>query len=70
MSSQPATTPAAVFLSYARENAEKARSIATAWRAFGVGARGARSFEFGVLSLGLADSRVPRTEMPSRRIVT
>src|SRR5215216_7867823 len=36
MSSQPATTPAGVFLSYAREDSEAARSIAAALRAFGV----------------------------------
>ncbi len=37
MSSQPATTPpAAVFLSYAREDSEAARRIADALRAFGV----------------------------------
>src|SRR4051812_25499150 len=36
MSSQSATTPGAVFLSYAREDSEAARRIAGALRAFGV----------------------------------
>src|SRR5436853_3806656 len=36
MSSPPPTTPAAVFLSYAREDTGAARRIADALRAFGV----------------------------------
>src|SRR3954470_10926333 len=36
MSSPPASTPKAVFLSYAREDSEAARRIANALRAFGV----------------------------------
>src|SRR3954464_11573067 len=36
MSSQQATTPGAVFLSYAREDSEAARRLADALRAFGV----------------------------------
>src|SRR5437763_12811984 len=36
MSSQPATTPKAVFLSYAREDSDPARRIADALRGFGV----------------------------------
>ena len=54
--SSPSATPAAVFLSYAREDSEAARRIADALRGFGVEvwfAGGARGFEFGVLGLEL-----------------